>query len=64
MAQPSIHREGNGRKLVAAIRAHEAGRNRRIGLETLAQIRACFDLAQKFVDRARPECMERGREAT
>jgi hypothetical protein len=58
MAQPSIHREDNGRKLVAAIGADRIGRNPRVGFKAGSNVCAGFHLDEKFVNRARPERMK------
>jgi hypothetical protein len=64
MSTPSIDSEGGGRELVAAVGAHETGGKPGISLEAGPNIRASFYLAQKFVDRSRPEFMKRRGEAT
>jgi hypothetical protein len=50
--------------LVAAVGADKAGRKPSIDFKTGAQVRAGLHLAQKFVNRARPEFMKRSGEAT
>ena len=59
-----IDHESGGLKFIAAIRVNEIHGQAGISLETLAQIRAGLDLAQKLIDRAFSKPMQRGCEAT